>query len=90
MPRHCKPGDALLDELFVVGVAAAIGFESLDARAVLARFLLDQRGGVLPLVIIEDYVGAGLSEHLHRSGADTARAAGDQRRLAGERNHSVL
>jgi hypothetical protein len=79
----------MLDEAFVVGVLARVGFESFHARSVLAGFLLDLQRRVLGFDITKDHVGAGLREYFDGCRSDAARTAGDERRFTCERNHDT-
>jgi hypothetical protein len=63
-------------------VAANVGFEGFDARAVLAGFLLEFVRGFFGFVVIEDYVRAGLGEEFYGGGANAARTASDKSCLA--------
>ena len=72
----------VIDEFLVRFVAADVGLEGFDARAVLPRFLLNQSGGVFGFVVGEDDVGARLRKHFYGCGADPARASSDNCRLA--------
>src|SRR5580700_2138089 len=68
---------------------ADVGLERFHARAVLAGFLLDLCGGILGFDVVEDYIGAGLCEEFDGCCPDAARTAGDECRLACERNHEA-
>src|SRR5215472_4419535 len=79
----------MADETLVVGVLADVGLKGLDARAVFASLLLNLNRSILGLEVTKNHVGAGLGEHFDRRGTDAARAAGDERRFACERNHDT-
>ena len=74
-------------QFFGIGHFAQVGFERLDARAILARFLFELRSGFTTAVVIEHHIGPCLREKPHRGSSNAARAAGYESRLACERNH---
>ena len=87
--QAAQPRDRVVDETLVLGVPADIGFKGLHARAVFPSFLLNLDGSILGFEVTKNHVGAGLRKHFDRRGADAARAAGDERRFACERNHDT-
>src|SRR5712692_4765246 len=87
--QAAETGDGVLDKFLIVGMLADVGFERFHASAVLASFLLDLKRGVLGFDVVENHVGAGLREEFDGGRADAARTAGDECRLACERNHET-
>lgn len=69
-------------QLFVIRVAANVGFESFYAGAVFCRVLLHLRGRLLGFVIIENHVRSSLSEEFDCRRANASGTSGNQRRLA--------
>src|SRR5204862_8110621 len=87
--QAAEPRDGMFDKLLVLGVLTHSGLESFHASAVLGGFLLDLQRGVLGFDVVENYVGASLCKEFDGRRADSTRTAGDECRLACERNHQA-
>src|SRR6185312_1871064 len=72
-----------VDELFrVVGGGQFLLHSGTDWSSALGD---DSLGSISRFLVIEDHLGAGGAEHLHRCRADAARASGDQSNFSGKR-----